>query len=178
VVALGEVNVRLGPGIEFESIGELGFQDERPIVGRAATAAWWQIFYSVNQQGWVSDQAVTVAGFTAAVPITYVEVGNDGQDEWRPTPNPRCTPPPHEELVLSEDLVATLLTSSTATPVAESGPVDESATVPPSTYSSSSASAQPPQDDDQPFNLVWLLVIGAALIIAGFIALIVQRLRH
>jgi len=177
VVALGEVAVRSGPGIEFDSIAKLIYQDTRPIIGRSANSPWWQIFFSVNQQGWVADQAVAVTGYTGAVPITDDREKSASQDEWSPTPNPRCTPPSEEDLILSDDQLAVLLTASTATPVSNNEQGIEQSTKVSNGNSQLTESAPQPENDVQPFSPIWLLIIGALLIVAGSLALLVQRRR-
>src|SRR5690606_17624744 len=58
VQARGVVNVRLGPGLEYEAISSLVFLEVRPIIGRAESATWWLIQLPGNVTGWVANQAV------------------------------------------------------------------------------------------------------------------------
>jgi len=174
-VAQGPVNVRSGPGIEFETIAQLVFQDERVIVGRAANAAWWQILLSAEQLGWVSDQAVTVAGYTGLVQITYQNQAGDTRPLWNPTPNPGCAPPSPEEIAISDGQLASidLIESPTADPALALTPnPDESLEA---GDVSSDYSLLQPDDSAAGIGLVWLPVVGGLLIIAGGIALLVQR---
>lgn len=176
VVALGPVNVRSGPGIEFETIAELDFQAERPIIGRSAVAAWWQILLASGWQGWVSDQAVTVVGYIGAVPITAETPDEANQPPWNPTPNPVCTPPSQEEISIVDGQLDTVLS-------AESSPVPTDAGSSPEIDESlDGASSQGPEfsplgGDEQGsgFTMIWLPILGGLLILAGLAGVIIQR---
>lgn len=175
IVAQGLVNVRSGPGIEFETIAKMAFQEERVIVGRAADAAWWQILLSAEQLGWVSDQAVTVVGYTGAVPITFEGQVEQDQPLWNPTPNPACTPPSPEEISISNEQVATVVlveqppaeSSRAPTPQADDELNDQDA--------STGFSALRPDESAAGISLLWLPIVGGFLIVAGGIALLIQR---
>ena len=179
VLALGPTSVRSGPGIESETIGNLVYQDERPIVGRAATTPWWLIQLSVGQQAWVSDLAVSVVGYTGAVPVIASSGGgNGGQPLWEPTPNPLCTPPAQETLSAGSAIVAAAISdangSSGASSSEEFPPVSDTQNHAPDDQSPGFSLLKP---DDASFgtNLIWLPVVGAFLILAGGIALLMQR---
>lgn len=174
-VALGPVNVRSGPGIEFETIAQLQFNDERVIVGRTAYSAWWQILLPPQQLGWVSDQAVSVVGFVGAVPIVAEGQAEEGTPPWNPTPNPVCTPPSQEEVSFSDGQLATVVlaerptTTSNSTPTAEpSGGLDTGQTSP-------GFSLLRDNDASGLGSLIWLPIVGGFLIVAGGIALLLQR---
>jgi hypothetical protein len=98
VLALGMVNVREGPGIDYQPIGRLFYLDVRPIIGRSEFAPWWLIQLPDGIQGWVADRAVTAQGYTGFVPIVPPPlIGGVNPTpglSWDPTPNPICTPPP------------------------------------------------------------------------------------
>jgi hypothetical protein len=174
-VAQGPINVHSGPGIEFETIAQLAFQDERVIVGRAADAAWWQILLLTEQLGWVSDQAVTVAGYTGLVQITYKTQAGDTQPLWNPTPNPGCAPPSPEEIAISDGQLASidLVDNPTAVPELADTPNPDDGLD--SGDVSSDYSLLQPDDSAAGIGLIWLPVAGGLLIIAGGIALLVQR---
>jgi hypothetical protein len=77
----------------------LGAKEVRPIVGRAAFATWWLIqLDSKYTQGWISDKAGTVQGYTGSVPIIIAPAINGvfptPGPQWDPTPAPICTPTP------------------------------------------------------------------------------------
>lgn len=99
VQANNKVNVRGGPGTDYDIVGELVYLEVRPISGRAANAVWWQIILADGSLGWVADAVVSVSGYTGQVPLVDVPALPDGTTptpgpEWDPTPNPACTPPP------------------------------------------------------------------------------------
>lgn len=98
VQALGLVNVRLGPGVDYEPVSSMVYLEVRPIIGRAEFANWWLIQLPGNDSGWVSDQAVVVRGYTGLVPIVDPPAIDGATPTpgplWQPTPNPVCTPLP------------------------------------------------------------------------------------
>jgi anionic cell wall polymer biosynthesis LytR-Cps2A-Psr (LCP) family protein/uncharacterized protein YraI len=61
------VNVRSGPGVDYDVLGRLAGGQTAGIVGRSSDEAWWQIRYGA-QQGWVSARYVQVKGDLASVP--------------------------------------------------------------------------------------------------------------
>jgi hypothetical protein len=97
--ALTTANVYLGPGSDYPVSETLGAKEVRPIVGRAAFATWWLIqLDSKYTQGWISDKAGTVQGYTGSVPIIIAPAINGvfptPGPQWDPTPAPICTPAP------------------------------------------------------------------------------------
>lgn len=174
-VALGPVNVRSGPGIEFDTIAEMIYQEERVIVGRAADAAWWQILLTPQRQGWVSDQAVAVIGYTGATPITFGELTEESQPLWNPTPDPDCEPPSEEELAINSGRLESVIlverppisSGRPPTPEPDAG-LGGGDSVP-------GFSLLRPDDSATGLSMIWLPIVGAFLIIAGGIALLVQR---
>ena len=98
VLALAGVNVREGPGLDYDITAYLVYLEVRPIIARAADAAWWLIQLPDDSTGWVFDQAVVVNGYIGNVPTTAAPP-LDGETPtpgvpWEPTPNPACTPLP------------------------------------------------------------------------------------
>jgi hypothetical protein len=179
VVALGPVNVRSGPGIEFETIAELDFQAERPIIGRSPLAAWWQILLASGWQGWVSDQAVSVVGYIGAVPITAETPGEANQPPWNPTPNPVCTPPSQEEISIVDGQLDTVL-SAASSPV----PTDAGSSVEIGEDPGGDSGQRPElsplggQEQGSGFTIIWLPILGGLLILAGLAGVIIQRRQH
>ncbi|MBK8901338.1 MAG: SH3 domain-containing protein [Anaerolineaceae bacterium] len=94
----GATNVRSGPGLEYDVIGELVYLEVRYIVGRAQTAEWWLIQFNNGQFGWVSNDIVLVQGYTPIVPIVEAPPLNGSTPTpgplWNPTPFPSCTVTP------------------------------------------------------------------------------------
>ena len=122
IQTLGATNVRSGPGLEYEVIGELVYLEVRYIVGRAETAEWWLIQFNNGQFGWVADAIVLVQGYTPIVPIVEAPPLNGGTPTpgpaWNPTPIPFCTVTP----------VPTGTPTATATAVSSESVVEEAAT--------------------------------------------------
>ncbi len=92
-------NVYEGPGSDYDVRDTLAADEVRPIVGRAAFATWWLIQLDDQyQQGWISDKAGVVQGFTGNVPIIEPPLINGVLPTpgaaWDPTPAPACTPTP------------------------------------------------------------------------------------
>ncbi|MEM7129307.1 MAG: SH3 domain-containing protein [Chloroflexota bacterium] len=64
------LNVRTGPGVEYERIGTITESERYRITGKNSTDSWWQIELS-NDSGWVSGDFVTVS-HTEDVPIISI----------------------------------------------------------------------------------------------------------
>ena len=98
IETLGATNVRSGPGLEYNVIGQLVYLEVRYIVGRAATTEWWLIQFNNGQLGWVADDIVLVQGYTPIVPIVEAPpldgVTPTPGPTWNPTPIPFCTVTP------------------------------------------------------------------------------------
>lgn len=88
VTTLGSLNVRGGPGTDYDVIGRLTQGQTLAITGRNSEGTWWQVAYPAgsNERGWVSASAqFTAASNAANVPIV--------QAPPRPTPVvPTATP--------------------------------------------------------------------------------------
>ncbi|MFW5941184.1 MAG: SH3 domain-containing protein [Chloroflexota bacterium] len=120
---IGSINVRGGPGTDYDVVGELELLEVRPIVGRAQDVAWWQISLEGNIVGWVADDVVSVSGYTGLVPTIDAPALPDGStptpgSPWSPTPRPDCTPPAPTE---------TPTATPTATPTSDEGDEPQSA---------------------------------------------------
>jgi uncharacterized protein YraI len=71
-----QINVRSGPGTNFNSLGTMNAQDVVTVIGRDANGAWLQIHFSAGPdgKGWVNAAFVEVDG-VESLPI----VGETGQ---------------------------------------------------------------------------------------------------
>ncbi len=58
LVAPGSVNIRSGPGLNYNVIGTLNANTAVPIVGRTADKLWWQIKMPNDERGWVAGSVV------------------------------------------------------------------------------------------------------------------------
>lgn len=116
VADLGTVNVRSGPGVEYEIVQQLEFAEITAVSGRAQFATWWRIDLANNNKGWVADETGTIYGNTSLVNIVEAPLLNGVTvtpgPAWNPTPNPQCP---------------------TATPTATALPVTATPTSPPMT---------------------------------------------
>lgn len=65
------VNIRSGPGLQFQDIGNFPSGATAQAVGRNADATWWQIEYQ-GMLGWVSAQFTTLEAGTSVgtIPVT------------------------------------------------------------------------------------------------------------
>jgi uncharacterized protein YgiM (DUF1202 family) len=86
------LNIRSGPGVEYEVIGGLREGDSAQIAGKNADGSWWQIVYPANSggRGWVSARSqYSTATNAGSVPVVAVPPP--------PAPQPTSTmtaPPP------------------------------------------------------------------------------------
>jgi anionic cell wall polymer biosynthesis LytR-Cps2A-Psr (LCP) family protein/uncharacterized protein YgiM (DUF1202 family) len=63
------VNVRSGPGTQFDILGRLRSRQAAPIVGKNSAGSWWQINYS-GQPAWVAARVVRATGNLGGIPVT------------------------------------------------------------------------------------------------------------
>lgn len=65
------VNVRRGPGLSFDKIGELKPGQRVTVRGRSADGAWWQISLPDNpgSAGWVFAEYMDLAGDPGSLPV-------------------------------------------------------------------------------------------------------------
>jgi hypothetical protein len=91
LIAPGAVNIRSGPGIDYNVIGTLNANITVPIIGRNGDASWWQIGITDGANGWVSALVVNASN-TDSVPLV------DAPPPPKPTPVPAqpaaSNPPP------------------------------------------------------------------------------------
>ncbi len=87
VIPAGGVNVRSGPGLDFDLLGRLDEGDELAIVAKNNTGEWWQVEYQAGENGlaWLADVVVDVTGDTSAIPVVS---DNSVADEATTTPIP------------------------------------------------------------------------------------------
>ncbi len=82
VTALVDLNVRTGPGLDYQSVGVMPAGQSAQITGQSVDGNWWEIVYPVNSngRGWVSASSqygasqntigVPVAAAPTATPTT------------------------------------------------------------------------------------------------------------
>lgn len=121
------LNVRSGPGTEYNLAGAMQNGESAEILGKNTAGDWWQVQLTNGQQGWVFGQLVELTGDASAIAVAANI----------PAPPPTATPAP---------VVAAPTTAPVeAPPPAEEAPAEE---VP--------AEAPPPADPNAPphFTLV------------------------
>jgi len=108
-----QVNVRLGPGTDYDQVGVLNSGQEAPAIGRSPGGDWIMITYPgvAGNAAWVYSPLVTLVNLGAEVlPII----------EPPPTPTPRITPTIDPTLAAQFNLGAGLATRlPTYTPAPE-----------------------------------------------------------
>lgn len=184
----GATNVRSGPGIAYDEIGELVFLEVRYIVGRAETVEWWLIQFNNGQTGWVADAVVEVQGYTAIVPIVEAPPLNDSTPTpgtpWNPTPNPSCTvtPIPADTASPSATVESTPTTPAETPSPTEPAPTEVRPTdtpiVQPTAVPRSPtpvSTAVPEQVDEGSSGSILLLVVLGLLIGIGLIIFFLRR---
>jgi len=67
----GGVNIRTGPGLDFELLGRLDEGTSAPVVAKNENGDWWQIEYSSGEDGvaWVADVVIEFVGNRDSVPL-------------------------------------------------------------------------------------------------------------
>lgn len=97
LVTKTDLNVRGGPGTEYDLLGLLPTGSENEIVGQDGTRQWWQIRFNpaVDGLGWVSaDPAYADAFNVDTVPVVQAPPTPTGTPTETPTPTPTATPVP------------------------------------------------------------------------------------
>jgi uncharacterized protein YraI len=67
-VATGEINIRSGPNVGFDSIGTVLSTTRLPIIGQSADGRWWQV-QSEFGVGWVIKRLILVEGDASNIPV-------------------------------------------------------------------------------------------------------------
>ena len=199
---IGNVNVRSGPGMDYDVVAELDLLEVRPIIGRARHVAWWQISLDGGDTGWVANEVVTVSGYIGLVPTIAARALPDGStptpgSPWSPTPLPGCTPPaPTATPSATPTVTATSDGPQSAAP--SGGGSDDgatstaTATVEPSETPTATATATPENiveevtatETPAPLpaeastggsSMPWLPIVGLGLILAAAALFVVRR---
>jgi uncharacterized protein YgiM (DUF1202 family) len=93
LIAPGPVNIRSGPGLNFDVIGTLNANTAMSIIGRNADASWWQINITDNTNGWVANSVVNATN-TESVPVTETASGPRSSASTQAQPAADSSPPP------------------------------------------------------------------------------------
>jgi len=187
IEALGPVSVRAGAGIDHQIVGFLRYSDMRTIIGRSDNAPWWLIIFDSENEGWVSDQAVSVHGYTGYVPVIETsETRTSPGTVWNPTPNPGCTPPAPiagSDVTLSLETVANSGVSGESGSTVNGQPIPpdqepESANTPADTQNQSEFDDRQNEPQGNNSTLTWLLITGVFLIVVGATSLFIRRSNY
>ncbi len=77
--AFRTVNVRQGPGTQFDVIGQLESGDVVPVIGRSDSENNWLLVQFGDAEGWVAFFTVTVTGNVTALDIINLQVVSEPQ---------------------------------------------------------------------------------------------------
>lgn len=125
------LNLRNGPGTNYDRLTVLSAGTQAPIIGRLGDNTWWQIRYGITT-GWVSAQYTSVYGQCGAVPV-IAPPPTPTTTASTPTPTATATPTPTATPSITvtpgkPDLVISSIAGPTSTTVAAS-PVTYSVTI-------------------------------------------------
>ena len=192
IQALGATNVRSGPGIAYDVIGQLVYLEVRLIVGRAGSAEWWLIQFNNGQLGWVANEIVLVQGYIPVIPIVEAPPLANGTPTpgpaWNPTPIPFCTvtPIPTEAPTATPVAeTAVILTSATPTPTATEPapteirptdtPIVQPTAVPLNPTAPVETSVPTPPEENGSNTGILLLGLGLLIAIGGIVLYLRRR---
>ncbi len=97
IKADSQINVRSGPGTDYDIIGALQTGESAPITGKNDSGDWWQVTLNNGQQGWVFGQLVETSGDAAAIAVAAnipPPPPTATPAPATPTPVPQATPAP------------------------------------------------------------------------------------
>ncbi|MCB9003280.1 MAG: hypothetical protein H6664_02840 [Ardenticatenaceae bacterium] len=120
VQALNNINVRSGPGTDYDILSTLFTGEVRAIAGRAEFAEWWFISLADGSEGWVADFTVTVQGYTGNVPL----VAAPALDGSTPTPGPLWEPTPQTDCATATPEPTSTSTATAVPPSVTPSPVN------------------------------------------------------
>src|SRR5262249_33346977 len=83
VVSYGRVNVRSGPGIQYDIVGQLDVSDQAEAVARSSGDTDWLLIRFDGQEGWVAYFTVNVQGDAQALPVLVPD--NSGESLIAPS---------------------------------------------------------------------------------------------
>jgi uncharacterized protein YgiM (DUF1202 family) len=86
LIPTGGVNVRSGPGLDFELMGRLDEAESVPVVAQNDNGDWWQIEYAAAGSGlaWVAAVVVDFSGDREAVPVVPASGSSADPDSSTP----------------------------------------------------------------------------------------------
>jgi uncharacterized protein YraI len=93
LISPGPVNIRSGPGLDYDVIGTLNANTAMSISGRNGDASWWQIDIADGIEGWVSNSVVNATN-TGSVPVTDAPSQPSSAASTAAQPAADSSPPP------------------------------------------------------------------------------------
>lgn len=155
-----------GPGEDYDQVGRLAAGTVRPLIGRAASAAWWLVALDAGESAWIADDDVTIQGDTSDVAVVSAPPLPSGATPtpgptWAPTPNPRCLEPTPTARATATTKATAAPPTPTVSPSATASLAVEDVTATPEVETA------PLPDDDNTDRLFWLPVAGLVLLAAG-----------
>jgi hypothetical protein len=198
IQASNTLNVRRGPGLDYEIIAQIVFLEVRPIIGRSEYDEWWLVELASGDSGWVANSIGLSQGFVGNVPIVPAPA-IDGETAtpgvlWQPTQLPFCTVTPTHTATASATATATATAlpptgtaTVTSTPASNNeadaatriaalaaATVESTPTQPPTAY--------PPRPTATPLDIVtpartpdFLPIVGLVLVVGGVFVAIMRR---
>ena len=90
MVIADKLNVRSGPGTDYDGIGEVAKGDELEVIGRNRNSTWFRVKLRDEQTGWVSGKWISLNVSSSGIPIAPAPP----EPTRRPTPIPTKVPAP------------------------------------------------------------------------------------
>jgi uncharacterized protein YraI len=78
MIAYGRVNIRSGPGMEFNIVGQFDVDDTALVTGRSNEDNDWLYVETEDLQGWVAYFTVTIQGNPDSLPLLVVDGSGEG----------------------------------------------------------------------------------------------------
>lgn len=94
-----DVNIRSGPGTDFDVIGTLPTGESLEIIGRNADSSWWQVS-TPNGIGWIFASVATASNVDGGIPVVEappVPIPTEPSPIDEPTTEPMATEQPPVE---------------------------------------------------------------------------------
>lgn len=202
---VNNLNVRSGPSLDYDIVGNLVLMEVRPVTGRAPQAAWWEIVLADGTIGWIADELVEVSGYIGSIPAIDPPALDDMTvtpgTPWAPTPQPQCTPPPTSTPTststptpterVTVEVTATLISQeqvedeendpeqvAVAQAETATAQVSDSATTEPAAPTPTAAPLPGEEDEADGAGSMWIPVAGVGLILAAAGLFIARRIRR
>ncbi|MBL8117621.1 MAG: SH3 domain-containing protein [Anaerolineae bacterium] len=149
------LNLRTGPGTNYDRITLLPGGAVVPIIGRIGDNSWWQVRYGINV-GWISAQYTSVYGICTSTPIispppsptpTGTTATPTPTATRTPTATPSITVTPGKADLIVANIVGPTSTTIAASPVTYAVTITNTGTGPSGTFSSKVALPDGTQGD-------------------------------